>query len=387
MKHNPSTPETNSFSFENTNTNNTNNNNSLKNEPITPSLKKSNSFESSSSSNNNNNNNNYNHIVIPQTPDRSNINILTSSNETPLLSPTKHNHLNSLHITPSKRKSTDFYNLLKSPDIIRSNNNDSNNTELKRRSIELNKIIHKSPELNGNFLFHDNLTTSPTRKSASGGASGNNTFRVKKKKNEFEIKEISDNLKTRLNYANLKIQNGWNDTSINELEKKLSTKTEVTNTAIIPQPQQPKSRLKLDDLANLKGSAEPELIKALNVENTLNKLKNNKPKKLIINNSNNDNDNNLEQEAIMSLISLSSPIKYNPNTTTTTTTTTTTNKLQNNESITDDETDLEDDKLIKSRSDINNNTNTGNKVLGLGLNLNINKNQDEDDETASDYSD
>lgn len=84
-------------------------------------------------------------------------------------------------MTPQKRRTAganDFYALLKSPDIRNSED------AVKRRSRELNSAINKSP-------------------------------------NPAAMKELSQTLKTRLNYANIKVQHGWN--SIDEVEDALLT--------------------------------------------------------------------------------------------------------------------------------------------------------------------
>ncbi|KAH3659244.1 hypothetical protein OGATHE_006128 [Ogataea polymorpha] len=285
------------------------------NEPTTPSLKKNATFDAA---------------PFPQTPERTPHQLMPEG--TPLLSPT---HVNS-GATPSKRRSTDFYSLLKSPDVNR------NDVDLKRRSVELNKILNKSPERLNNYVFHDSLLKSPKRQP------GSSPFRVHKK-NDNEIKEISENLKTRLNYANVKIQHGWSAKSISELEKNLEeekSRKMLTpedrkqqdnfwnmKTDQLPTYNQPKmnaehriaapssptsyaipvrrktSKLKLDELASKQGSAESALYKALSPE---------RPNLTIDSRSmlppashrRSASDSKLEQEAIMSLISLSSPVKY-----------------------------------------------------------------------------
>ncbi|KAG7837766.1 hypothetical protein KL942_004178 [Ogataea angusta] len=284
-------------------------------EPTTPSLKKNATFDAA---------------PFPQTPERTPHQLMPEG--TPLLSPTNMGS----GTTPSKRRSTDFYSLLKSPDVNR------NDVDLKRRSVELNKIVNKSPERLNNYVFHDTLLKSPKRQP------GSSPFRVHKK-NDNEIKEISENLKTRLNYANVKIQHGWSAKSISELEKNLEEeksrkmltpqdrklqdnfwkmKTDQLPTYIQPPlnaehrttaPTSPSShasparsrasKLKLDELASKQGSAESALYKALSPE---------RPKLTIDSRSmlpptshqRSASDSKLEQEAIMSLISLSSPVKY-----------------------------------------------------------------------------
>ncbi|GME84523.1 unnamed protein product [Ambrosiozyma monospora] len=156
---------------------------------------------------------------VLKTPERTPQQLLMEG--TPLLSPSVPYSVPS----SAKRRSTDFYSLLKSPELNRYNYTHVNpgSPDVKRRSMELNKIINKSPEKtpgsalglspSTGFIFHDTLLSSPKRVSP---------YRVSKK-NDTEIKEISENLKTRLSYANLKIQHGWSSSSITELEKKLQT--------------------------------------------------------------------------------------------------------------------------------------------------------------------
>ncbi|OWB66582.1 hypothetical protein B5S33_g5255 [[Candida] boidinii] len=210
--------------------NSSNHNNKLK-EPTTPSMKRH-SFDPRNN-------------LFPKTPERTPHGL--NNEGTPLLSPSHH-----IFQTPSssslKRRSTDFYQLLKSPEVNLINNNSSNEYDLKKKSLDLHKATMNISSLisgngsnsntnintnngstitetslsssllaspgNSGYVFHDNfLLTSPKRSS--------NGYRVKKK-NNAEIKEISENLKTRLNYAALKIQNGWEQKSIEELQMTLS---------------------------------------------------------------------------------------------------------------------------------------------------------------------
>lgn len=155
-------------------------------------------------------------ILIPKTPDHQNLN--NGFENTPLQSPTK---------TPrsAKRRSTDSYHLLNTPDhkVYKSNSKDDDDEEhssrqAKRSSLELYKLldsednrlklVQKSPTRESSTVFNDSSSTSPVK----------NSYRVKK--SETEIKELSQNLKSRLNYAFLKVQNGWTEKPLSELEKK-----------------------------------------------------------------------------------------------------------------------------------------------------------------------
>ncbi|KAG7876222.1 hypothetical protein KL938_004612 [Ogataea parapolymorpha] len=365
-------------------------------EPTTPSLKKNATFDAA---------------PFPQTPERTPHQLMPEG--TPLLSPT---HMNS-GATPSKRRSTDFYSLLKSPDVNR------NDVDLKRRSVELNKILNKSPERLNNYVFHDSLLKSPKRQP------GSSPFRVHKK-NDNEIKEISENLKTRLNYANVKIQHGWSAKSISELEKNLEE--EKSRKMLTPQdrkqqdnfwkmrtdqlptynqptmnaehriaaPSSPTShaiparrkasKLKLDELASKQGSAESALYKALSPE---------RPKLTIDSRSmlppashqRSASDSKLEQEAIMSLISLSSPVKYSGSQSPSPPRPAGLQKPPflsfdrrrnaGNEE-TDEETELEDEDNAKNHIF---KSPQRNGLKGLGLTSK--SAADDDDRTASDYSD
>ncbi|KAG7737034.1 hypothetical protein KL923_004172 [Ogataea haglerorum] len=366
------------------------------NEPTTPSMKKSATFDAA---------------PFPQTPERTPHQLMPEG--TPLLSPT---HMNS-GATPSKRRGTDFYSLLKSPDVNR------NDVDLKRRSVELNKIVNKSPEKLNNYVFHDSLLKSPKRQP------GSSPFRVHKK-NDNEIKEISENLKTRLNYANVKIQHGWSAKSISELEKNLEEeklrkmltpqdrkqqdnfwkmKTDQLPTYNQPSmnaelrttiPTSPTShatparrkasKLKLDELASKQGSAESALYKALSPE---------RPKLTIDSRSmlppashqRSASDSKLEQEAIMSLISLSSPVKYSgsqspspprPAGLQKPPTLSFDRRRNAGNEDTDEETELEEEDHGK------NNIFKAPQQNGLkGLGLTSKSAADDDDRTASDYSD
>ncbi|KAH3669492.1 hypothetical protein OGAPHI_001613 [Ogataea philodendri] len=359
-------------------------------EPTTPSLKKSSSFTSH---------------PYPQTPERTPHQLTSEeTHETPLLSPTA--QFNST--TPSKRRSTDFYSLLKSPDLNR-------NDDLKRRSLELNKIINKSPDKLNNYIFHDNALKSPKRQAAA-------TFRVHKK-NDTEIKEISENLKTRLNYANVKIQHGWSAKSISELEKNLEEEksrklltskdkeqhqdfwnlksdqlptytqpaTSPSHKASAPStPRRKTSRLKLDEVASKQGSAESALYKALSPERPKLKIDSAPILPPINNHHRSASDSKLEQEAIMSLISLSSPVKYSGSQSPSPPRPVGLQKpptlhferpRRRAEESTDEETELEDESSARNRIF---RSPPRNGLKGLGLSSRVAA--DDDDKTASDYS-
>lgn len=239
---------------------------------------------------------------VPQTPERTPGQVQPEG--TPLLSPTYST------TTPQKRRSTDFYSLLKSPKIAGTDG-------LKRRSMELNAIINVDGE---DEVLSSSVGSSPRRK------------------NTVEIKRISENLRTRLNYANLKIQHGWSDKSVEELQKKLEDdKKHRVLTAEekskyddfwklggdeLPKYEPPKtpkspvsprhrrrgsaastnSRFSLDEVAN-KGSAERALYKALSPRRT--------PQRPQVRTTTSPSpENRLEHDAIVSLMSLSSPVKY-----------------------------------------------------------------------------
>ncbi|ODV93793.1 hypothetical protein PACTADRAFT_51542 [Pachysolen tannophilus NRRL Y-2460] len=171
--------------------------------------------------------------LIPRTPDQRN---LSAFDGTPLQSPTK---------TPrsAKRRSTDFYNLLKTPDRNEHSNdnndnggaNEDNVTQAKKRSLELYKLLNNEDnlaKLNTSSISKTlQRETSVFNETANNKSPPNETLRVKQ--SEVEIKEISENLKTRLNYAYVKIQNGWTDKPISELEKKIdnTNSTSITNSA------------------------------------------------------------------------------------------------------------------------------------------------------------
>lgn len=154
-------------------------------EPKTPSLPKSSTFASPIP------------VSIPETPERipRHLNDLEA---TPLLSPQASTHLLS---TPQRKKNgstnTDFYSILTSPEMR------LENKKLKRRSIELFNIMNdKSPDKIHKEYSNEHLLKSP-------------------KRDHKEIKKISENLRTRLNYANVKVQHGWSKKNIKELEHSL----------------------------------------------------------------------------------------------------------------------------------------------------------------------
>lgn len=229
-------------------------------------------------------------------------------------------------MTPQKRRNAganDFYALLKSPEVR------STEDAVKRRSRELNSAINKSP--------------SPQA-----------------------MKELSQTLKTRLNYANIKVQHGWS--SIDEVEDALLTPKQQQSSQFstpmygLSTPLQPpqfsprplsnfstpyssrrRGSMRLDDIANkvLTNSSPDRIATGLlmasplkntklhpittpqssnqqlpplstimksNTDNNNNNTNNNNNNNN--NNNMNNNDSNLEQDAILSLISLSSPVKY-----------------------------------------------------------------------------
>ena len=167
-------------------------------EPKTPSLSKSATFTSPSV------------VVLPETPERVPHHI-QDLDDTPLLSPPNTSSNTHLLLTPQKRKgsnggsgnngnssnNTDFYTLLKSPAVR------TEDKKLKRHSMELFGITGgaKSPELPREW-DNEHLLKSPRR-------------------DYKEIRKISENLRTRLNYANVKVQHGWSNKSIGELEHSL----------------------------------------------------------------------------------------------------------------------------------------------------------------------
>ncbi|KAG0676861.1 blue light receptor [Pichia californica] len=360
-------------------------------EPKTPSLSKPATFSSPA-----NINNTTNSVLLPETPERVPRH-LNDLEDTPLLSPPS--TLFSTSHTPQRQRNnnnTDFYTLLKSP--ARS----QNDNKLKRRSMELFGITnaYKSPEQLHKEYDNDHLLKSP-------------------KRDYKEIRKISENLRTRLNYANIKVQHGWSNKSIGELEHSLEEiatnpqrsaqlnnnknledfwnlrtdnlpsksdiNTEVNSnnnsnnnsgSSLLASPgfsnyASPNRRrksfvsnLRLDDVAKRNSKTSPELqsnSEFLSTHSTGHGLQGSPIKKFgttlnniaqssantIANNTNNNNNNNnnndnnnnnnnnkfnnnisfennktklhvttntsdtLEQDAIMSLISLSSPVKYN----------------------------------------------------------------------------
>lgn len=159
-------------------------------EPNTPSMSKSSSFSSPAP------------VPMPETPDRVPRH-MTDLDSTPLLSPPQ-SSMGNLLSTPHRRKNsstnanTDFYSLLKSPEASR-----AEDRSLKRRSVELFSITNaKSPEQVHREYDNEHLLKSPRR-------------------DYKEIRKISENLRTRLNYANVKVQHGWSKKSIGELEHSL----------------------------------------------------------------------------------------------------------------------------------------------------------------------
>jgi hypothetical protein len=162
------------------------------NEPNTPSLPKHATFSSPAP------------MTMPETPERV-PRQLNDLEGTPLLSPpnTSVGNNTNLLLTPQRKKgssnnaNTDFYSLLKSPDVR------IDDKKLKRRSAEVFNITNtKSPEQLHRDYDNEHLLKSPRR-------------------DYKEIKKISENLKTRLNYANVKVQHGWSRKNIKELEHSL----------------------------------------------------------------------------------------------------------------------------------------------------------------------
>ena len=184
-------------SSNNSNMNNNNNNNNNNNHititndndseikgPKTPSLPKSSTFASPAQIS-----------IIPETPERVPRHI-QNFDDTPLLSPPQTSNNNLLQ-TPQRRNGNDFYSLLKSPEVRFDDKN------LKRRSVELFNVTSvKSPEQIHKEYDSDHLLKSP-------------------KRDYKEIRKISENLRTRLNYAHVKFQHGWSNKSIGELEHSL----------------------------------------------------------------------------------------------------------------------------------------------------------------------
>ncbi|VEU22090.1 DEKNAAC103079 [Brettanomyces naardenensis] len=293
-------------------------------------------------------------FMVPKTPERTPGQL--QSEGTPLLSPSF------LSTTPKKRRSTDFYSLLKSPML---NNLQESPASVKRRSIELNKAIEDR-----NFVFHDS-TGSPLLKSPNRSPVPTSYSRVARK-TEPEIKKISDNLRTRLNYAKAKIQHGWSDKSITEVRKKLqeekssrlltdedknrydqfwrmqddklpealeSSSAPGGSTTELPETQgtprsighrrnkSASSRISLDDIASRqkRGSADRALLQALSPEVKVARGAFSSPRTSRVSGpqppppapgalaplkTSPSPENRLEQDAIMSLMSLSSPVKY-----------------------------------------------------------------------------
>lgn len=90
---------------------------------------------------------------------------------------------------------------------------DDNNQQTLLLSASSNKISFQSPKTPRTRTNEMFLSPSPHLKSPSGHIS---------KDPVKPISEISQNLKTRLNYAYMKYQNGWSDKTINELEQELN---------------------------------------------------------------------------------------------------------------------------------------------------------------------
>lgn len=194
-------------------------------EPKTPSLSKSATFTSPSVA------------VLPETPERVPRHI-QDLEDTPLLSPPHASSNTHLLLTPQKRKgsmsngnngnNTDFYSLLKSPAVR------TEDKKLKRRSMELFGITSgsKSPEQLPREWDNEHLLKSPRR-------------------DYKEIRKISENLRTRLNYANVKVQHGWSNKSIGELEHSLE------EIATNPQRSAQLNSKNLEDFWNLRADNLP----------------------------------------------------------------------------------------------------------------------------------
>ncbi|GMM32313.1 hypothetical protein DAMA08_050580 [Martiniozyma asiatica (nom. inval.)] len=186
--------------------------------------------------------------------------------------------------TPKKRRAAaDFYSLLKSPEV-----NLSPGT--------------KRPKP------HPHAETSP-----------------------YNIPQLTNNLKTRLNYANIKVQHGWAGKSINEVEQSLLSPPKQSypqfstpgprmynaNIDLSPLPS-PKFRRKslptisLDDIANNRTSplksTSLQLAPLLQPPQTPTQQQQRIPSLKLPNATTGE----LEQNAILSLMSLSSPVKHTP---------------------------------------------------------------------------
>lgn len=171
-------------------------------------------------------------ILMPETPKRISRQIHDIDNNlegTPLLSPPPSSTSHFLS-TPHRRKgsnntNTDFYTLLKSPEVR------SDDKKLKRRSMEVYGIVNSPDQMHKEY-DNEHLLKSPRR-------------------NTKEIRMISENLRTRLNYANLKVQHGWSNKSIGELENSLE---EIASN---PQRSSQLNSKHLDDFWNLRADNLP----------------------------------------------------------------------------------------------------------------------------------
>ncbi|TID21198.1 hypothetical protein CANINC_003478 [Pichia inconspicua] len=195
-----------------------NNTANMMKEPKTPSLNKSTPTFASPAPNGN----------LPETPERIPRRIDTDLESTPLLSPGPSGNI---FATPGRRRGSlannapDFYTLLKSPEVR------MDDKGIKRTSLDLFSNSDTSPQKISKEYDSEHLLKSPRRD-------------VK------EIKKISENLKTRLNYANFKVQHGLSRKSIDELEQSLDSI--ATNTSTLkPEPKN------LDDFWNLKADNLP----------------------------------------------------------------------------------------------------------------------------------
>ena len=124
------------------------------------------------------------------------------------------------------------------------NNNNSNNNNDDGYSYTLSPV-HKSrllppttPKTRNTEMF---LSPSPKLKSPNG-------YNSSITKDTKPIREISNDLKTRLNYAFVKLQNGWIDKTLPELEETLDQKNRYastsTTTKLVRSPDKFKSPIK-----------------------------------------------------------------------------------------------------------------------------------------------
>lgn len=183
-------------------------------------------------------------MALPETPERGPRHI-RNVDETPLLSPPMTN-TNSFLQTPQRRKGStnngatpDFYSLFKSPEV------QMEDKKLKRRSMELYNITDaaKSPEQIHREYDTEHLLKSPRR-------------------DYKEIRKLSENLRTRLNYANVKVQHGWSKKSIGELEhslEEIATNPQRANAFNNKQAPHPDSK-QLDDFWNLRADNLPTAV-------------------------------------------------------------------------------------------------------------------------------